>query len=501
MGIENIMESLLNTSIDYPILSVYFSRLTDQRQNQLKKMIKEMKRSQLYKSPIHGVYHSEKVCLFAFLLGVRLNLDEVDLQILTDAAMYHDFKRESDFEDSLHGMVSANHIEEIVPLEAVYSDRVNLTILKAIIDYHSQPDRRLRINFDNYELPEEQFERYERLAKLLKDADALDRTRFDEKCQAALNPSMLRFKESVFMIALAEEVNKAYNKMMESNQSEEIPLEYVTGDCFHSIGFDFFRINSVLEKGILSFSELRKVDPSFPRNFDGGNSVRWISVVPTSFIRDDEEAFRTFVQNGISFFCADQVMYSPMPFNQKSTAILKGLPFDKSGYLDERYAFRKIDPSAINSIFVVKEHANKDVNELSYLYNTLYYGTLENKIIYLLNNMNVPSIDLVPSLIEPMAVYKKVLKEYEMLDFMERLVVLPTMKTTLNQILEGINSIIQALIHNYYACMLNVSSESKITVADAISYELAKTDKKIKMVDGPDELLFFIDHPQKKKFS
>lgn len=301
------------------------------------------------------------------------------------------------------------------------------------------------------------------------------------------------------MIDLAQEVNEAYNKLMERNWSDDIPLEKMSGDCFHSIGFDFFRISSVLENGILSFSEMEKTKMNFPRNFDGGNGTRWISAVPATFIKDDEIAFKTFIQNGISFFCTNQQLYSPVEFNKKSTAILNGLPYAKSGYLDERYVFRKISTEAIKSVFVVKKHAIKDVNELSYLYNTLYYGTLESKIIYLLNNMGIKTIDLVPDLIVPMARYKKELDDYGAVDMIERIMIVPKMKKILNVLLKEINAIIQRLIHNYYACMLNRPVDSKITVADVIEYELSKTNKKVTMVDGPEELLFFIEEPQKKK--
>ena len=122
---DNLMVDLLNTRIDYPILNYYFINLARVEQEKFKEIIQNMKRGNLYKSPIHGVYHSEKVCLFAFLLGQKFGLDEEDMQILTDAAMYHDFKRQNDCEDTFHGMVSANHIEEKLPLGAVYSARVN----------------------------------------------------------------------------------------------------------------------------------------------------------------------------------------------------------------------------------------------------------------------------------------------------------------------------------------------------------------------------------------
>ena len=143
MGSENLMENLLKNRRDYPLLNYFFNCLLEEEQNDFTNKIRNMKRDKLYKSPIHGIYHSEKVCLFAYLLGRSYQLDDVDMQILTDAAMYHDFMRQSDFEDSFHGMVSADHIEEVLPPEeVVYSIRVNLLLLKAIIDYHSQKDKR-----------------------------------------------------------------------------------------------------------------------------------------------------------------------------------------------------------------------------------------------------------------------------------------------------------------------------------------------------------------------
>lgn len=502
MDSENLMENLLKNKIDFPILNYYFNGLSEMEQNEFIEMIRNMDRDKLYKSPIHGVYHSEKVCLFAYLLGKRHQLDEVDMQILTDAAMYHDFKRESDFEDSFHGMVSAEHIEEILPREAVvYSIRVNLLLLKAIIDYHSQKDSRLRCNFEMYELPEEEFSRYEHLAKLLKDADALDRTRFSEKCVAALNPELLRYSESSLLIPLAEEVNEAYNQMIEKNQSDDIPLDMEKGDCFHSIGFDFFRIRSILMHGILSFSEMQKEGLIFPRNFDGGNANRWISVVPATTVKNDDTAFKMFIENGIAFYCPNQIFYYPMEFNKKATAKLKGLPYDKSGYLDERYVFSKIEPSDIISIFVTKEHANKDVRELSYLYNTLYYQRLEDKIVYLLNQMEISSIDEVPTLIEPLARYKKELHKYEIADFMERIMILPELNRTLNTILLDINDIVQNIVHDYYAARLGRSPFRKITVKDVVNYEVSSLyhESEIEIIEGDEELLFVINRESQKK--
>lgn len=491
------MEELLKDKESLPKLNQYFNRLTYEQQEEFLSRIKNIKREKLYQSPIHGLYHSEKVCLFAYLLGCFYQLNEEDLQILTDAAIYHDFKRQSDFEDSFHGMVSAIHMEELMPLAAVYSTRVNLLLLQSIIDYHSQPDHRLQVNFEMYEISESEYARYETLAKLLKDADALDRKRFCEKCQAALNPDLLRFSESKNMIALAEEINQAYYNVIGQHQDRDISLDKEVEDCFHSIGFDFFRIESVLNNGILSYDEMKKANLPFPRNFDGGNAERWISVVPAGAIKENETALKTFIQNGITFLASNQEMYYPVANNKKSYAQLHGLPYDKSGYHDERYVLSKIEPSSLAAIFVTNEHANKDINELSYLYNTLYYETLEMKLIYLLSNMGIKSIDSISELIEPLAKYKLELERYKIMDLVDRNDVKDEVARKLNTILVEINKVIQKLIHHHYVCLLNRNPEEKVTVSDVVEYELQKCNQKIDRIDGDEELVF-LTSPSKK---
>lgn len=499
MNLENIMEQILQNKENYPQLSYFLRRLSMKDQEKLMNMITNIQKDKLYKSPIHGIYHSEKVGLFAYLLGKYYELDETDLKILTDAAVYHDFRRESDFEDSLHGLASAICIEKILPLEAVYSSRVNLLLLQAIVDYHSQKDEKLKINFDNYELPEKEFNRYQKLAYLLKDADALDRKRFSDKCQAHLKPEFLRFSESRHLIKLSEEVNKIYNEVMECNPETEIFLESKKDDCFHSIGFDFFRIKSVFDHGILSFSEMKEQNLNFPKNFTGGNMNRWISVVPANMEEKKGTAYYTFIQNGISFLCTNQLLCSPLEHSQKSIAILKGLPFNKSDYADERYVLSKIDSSKIVAMFISNNWANKDVNELSYLYNSLYYESLEEKVTYFLNQMGIISFETVPNLIELLAKYKRCLTSFESLDLFEQDEGAYKISESLDAILKEINSSIQTLIHEYYACLFDKKISDKITVSEVLQYELSKCDVKVTMKEGTSSLTFFTEELQKEK--
>ena len=143
----------------------------------------------LYNSKIHGLYHSEKVFLFCYLIAKDEKLNEVERQIITDAALYHDIGRINDYEDSIHGYCSANRIEDVVN-NSIYEDKENLKILKAIVDGHSVSDKRRDRFIEDYEIIE--VDRYYKLYDILKDADALDRKRFFDYSNSHLDERYLR---------------------------------------------------------------------------------------------------------------------------------------------------------------------------------------------------------------------------------------------------------------------------------------------------------------------
>ena len=121
-----------------------FESLTDEQKSKFLTAMRSMNRGMLYVSPIHGEYHSEKVTLFCVLLGVKLGCTNKELDILIDAGRYHDFMRETDSEDSFHGLGAANNIERVIP-RGRYTPS-ELCILKSIMDYHSTD-----IRIHNYE--------------------------------------------------------------------------------------------------------------------------------------------------------------------------------------------------------------------------------------------------------------------------------------------------------------------------------------------------------------
>jgi len=483
----NIMEAILVGNLNN--LETYSSEIdkfiTEDAKPELFSILKRIKKDKLYSSEIHGLYHSEKVMLFAYLIAKHLNLNPVDFQIIMDAAIYHDIKRENDFEDAFHGYVSAQHIHTVIDSE-IYQDKNNLEMLKAIIDIHSQKDTDAENNFYNYELDENQYERYKLLYSILKDADALDRTRFVETSMASLNPKFLRLDFSKSLISLAKDINLMYYEVIGMRQPEHIIDSSKGGMCIHSIGFDFFKLNSILEHGILSANQIQAKGLNIPRNFIGGNSNKWISVVDTKLIRHEYTAYKNFTQHGIGFLCEVLEMVKPYPAEQKAEAIRKGLPYNKSGHLDERYVYKEIPIDNIMCIFIPEHYINMDVNNLTYLYNSLDFKLFVERINYYSNIFNQASVSLFDEKFNKekfemlLIDYKRAIDTFieSKQDKDDRLIV----QNKLEELLQEINKFIQNAMYKYYSKL--TGKTGNITVLDVTNYELAKSGINYKYMHG-----------------
>ncbi len=145
-------------------------------------------------SSLHGITHTERVCFLGLLLANKLGLSDEDAKLLLTACTYHDIGRKNDGDDCEHGLRAANEVQKSVS----YTGE-DLLILKAAIEAHSISNRQMSDTITKYGIKDT--DRALLIAKLLKDADALDRVRLSE-----LDPSYLRFKESLSLIDFAEDL-------------------------------------------------------------------------------------------------------------------------------------------------------------------------------------------------------------------------------------------------------------------------------------------------------
>lgn len=183
-----------------------FQNFIIKNKKQIIKEIETIKVEYLYASFTHGFNHNVKVLLFGMYLSRKLNLDEVDFRILMDACKYHDVGRTNDLYDEKHGFLSAKMIEQIID-DPIYNDLENINFLKAIIEFHSVPDREFNKITKKYKIKD--IERFKKLAYILKDADGLDRVRLsiNNKIFSDLNPKYLRIDDSFNLVKCAHILN------------------------------------------------------------------------------------------------------------------------------------------------------------------------------------------------------------------------------------------------------------------------------------------------------
>lgn len=178
----------------------------DKRYEILTYNIEHIKREILFNSNIHGIAHNEKVLLLAFIIGCFENINSIDMQVLLDAAKYHDIGRSNDGADGTHGHDSAEKVDKAVK----YDKDEDEQILKYIIEAHSLSDIFSKFVLAKYKINDKK--RAVNLHKILKDADALDRIRIsrDLSSDSDLNPKYLRTDTAKRMIKLSHQLDQLF---------------------------------------------------------------------------------------------------------------------------------------------------------------------------------------------------------------------------------------------------------------------------------------------------
>lgn len=161
------------------------------------------------KLKIHGQRHIKNVLLYSMLIGQAVVQDKHDLDLIMLSAKYHDIGRKTDAYEE-HAEASAKIVIE--KLKNKYSPE-DLAIISTIIEFHEVPrngnDNELFVTIARKNgITDEQILRVRRMAEVLKDADALDRTRFINK--ARLNPDFLQYGISKQLIKFAASLQEAY---------------------------------------------------------------------------------------------------------------------------------------------------------------------------------------------------------------------------------------------------------------------------------------------------
>ena len=261
--------------------------------------------------------------------------------------------------------------------------------------------------------------------------------------------------------------------------------------CLHSVGQNFFRINSVLDHGLLSYSRFSQLDPLFQRNFDGGNCDKWISVVPTNKMNKNSGASKEFLQQGVVFLFDETDLYYPDEKVNSSYARSYGLPYTKNGgYSDEQYAFDFIPKEKIIGISLDKKLADKASWGLQhYVYDSFNYDLFERNVMFYLKKLNLIKDGNVPEDI------KKLLDDYKRLTEAAEdkgLLYQDLYADKMMKVSRIINIHIGAALSEYYREKLNMPEDAIVTIHDALLYELSISNYDYERVDDSDNVFYML---------
>ncbi len=196
--------------------------MTEQSKSQFETAIEEINKTDYYsKQRAHSIEHIEKVMLFSQILSQNEGLDDHSSRILLAAAAFHDSSRngeDGNVEHAREGAITAGEYFETHPDNPYGISKDDIPMVQVAIAYHEFVER-TKGEIDKkmihklcaeYGVKKEDYSRTEKIAELLKDADALDRERFVNR--AKLDPKLLRSEtaRSHVIIDFARRVNDEY---------------------------------------------------------------------------------------------------------------------------------------------------------------------------------------------------------------------------------------------------------------------------------------------------
>lgn len=497
---DDILQQLIiNKDSVYPELNEFLEKTNC---DELLDILDGVKKNKLFKSYFHGLHHSQKVCFFAYFIGKNLNLNDDDLKIVLDGALYHDIGRMNDREDTFHGYSAAYRMgKERNDFGTFYEDSLKFTYLKAICDMHSVEDEQFEQIFENYELENSdmELEKFKLLASILKDADALDRQRFRKTTQAALKEKFLRFDISKDLIHLAKLINDHYtykiDEIMYNKYKEKYEGEAELG-CFHGIGFDFFKLESILNYGILSQYEKIKQGIHSTRNFNGNNGNIWVSVVDSNDLKKDGKAYNIFIKNGISFYCFVSHLVKGKKGKNNNGEFE---PINSGEYEDEHFVFDKIDYNNIHSLVINKDVLNKRLDEINYLYGSSNYDLVSQKVLSFVDEIKKRS-DISVDIKEANIILNKFKKEvidYEKKDENEQKQTNKEFMQTIDGYILELNEVVKKWMMQFYSKILN--KNGNVIVGDVIVDILSRNSDKVKDIYNNDEVVIVLNNLEKKQ--
>jgi hypothetical protein len=216
--------------LESPLLNLLSSDVWDRFQPEIERLkgwkyyddfidaVRNLNREVLFKSPVHGEGHIERVMLHGAFEAMDNGLDREDTGLLLTMCAYHDTGRLSDWMDDAHGKRAA---EKLADITGAFGE--NLKMMMAGVEAHSRRDSDLTEIVAGYK-PKD-YGRCRKLAEMLKDSDGLDRVRIKD-----LDTKFLRFPSAVRHADFSAYLFEIYNEELERMGRETAAGDYFNAD-------------------------------------------------------------------------------------------------------------------------------------------------------------------------------------------------------------------------------------------------------------------------------
>lgn len=179
-------------------------------------VMSKVKEQYFIKDSIHGISHNERVALLACYIGIKEGLNNDELRLVLETAIYHDIGR--GFQGN-HGTISSEIIEKNKNFLFPMLKDEEIQIIKALCNGHSIDDKRYIEIAKIYGI--ENIENFKKLLNIVKDADSLDRVRLPKF--GKLDTSFLRTTTAQNIPDIAELLYREYVSIQKQfgNQIQE----------------------------------------------------------------------------------------------------------------------------------------------------------------------------------------------------------------------------------------------------------------------------------------
>lgn len=227
------------------------------------RILDKISNSDLYKNEFftssfqHNIYHIQRVMFFSQIIAQNEGISEKNLTLLLLAAALHDSGKTRDRKDFEHGKNSAEIAKDYLQNNINSISDEDIKIIQIAIEYHIvQEKEKGKINVielerlcQKYNVSMKNLERIKIISSILKDADALDRTRLDKENTLNIDSLRTNTARNKFFIEFAKKVNQEFSLViLNSNYKYDNLIDNDTVKTLGAVRKIFFEENNGVAK-------------------------------------------------------------------------------------------------------------------------------------------------------------------------------------------------------------------------------------------------------------